>query len=280
MPPATTSQQAQANLQQYGANMKSPDTALTEAQSATGVSQAQQQVSGLRGAIQNSTNLLERVAPSVMGRTQNSLVTSAQADKQISNEQAPINTQLNKEQTDYTNANQDYNNAEQQAETRANGVISGQQNQLSYLQNVYGNLKSAEDSAAAQQAAAAAAAESRREFDATQALSREQASAALAASKASAPKLVGGNGSSSSGSVSRNSVGGYAFTNASGQPVTMAQYLAASGVGSASQIASTAVQLLSSGSTSDKQIAAAISSGHYTPAQLAQKFPQVFGGSF
>lgn len=277
MPPATTSQQAQQNLQQFGSSMKSPDMALQEAQAATGVNQAQQQVSGLRSAIQNSTNLLDRVAPSVMGRTQNSLVTSAQADRQIGNEQAPINAQLNKEQTDYANANQDYSTAEQRAEARANGVISGQQNQLSYLQSVYGNLKSAEDTAAQQ-------AEARRQFDASQALSREQQSASLAASRASAPKLVGGAGnagpSRASGSMSHNAAGGYAFTNAGGQPVTMAQYLASNGVGSASQIASTAVQLLGQGSASDRKIAAEISSGRYTPAQLAQKFPQVFGGSF
>lgn len=277
MPPATTSQQANQNLQQFAGGMKSPDVALKDAEAATGAPQAQQQVSGLRGAIQNSTSLLERVAPSVMGRTQNSLVTSAQADRQVANEQAPINAQLNKEQTDYTNANADYANAEQQAQTRASGLISGQQNQLSYLQSVYGNLKSAEDTAAQQT-------EQKRQFDASQALSREQQAASLAASRASAPKLVGGTGgtggSTTSGAMSHNASGGYAFTNAAGAPVTMAQYLASNGAGSASQIAATAAQLLSQGSARDKQIAAEIASGKYSPAQLAQIFPQVFGGSF
>lgn len=271
--PATTSQQAQQNLQQFGGNMKSPDVALQDAQAATGVNQAQQQVMGLRGAIQNSTNLLERVAPSVMGRTQNSLVTNAQADRQISNEQAPINTQLNKEQTDYTNANQDYNTAEQRAEARASGVISGQQNQLSYLQNVYGNLKSAEDTAAQQ-------AESKRQFDASQALSRENSAAQLAASRASAPKLVGGTGtggtSGASGSMSHNAVGGYTFSNATGTPITMGKYLELNG-GNPGM----AVQLLSQGSAHDKQIANDIQillQRGTKASQLAAMYPQVFGG--
>ncbi len=275
--PASTSQAAMQNLQSFQQGMKSPDAALQEAQATAGVPQAQQQVSGLRSAIQNSTNLLGQVAPSIMGRTANSLVTSAQADRQISNEQAPINEQLNKEQADYSAANQDYTNAQAAADARANATISGQQNQLGYLQNIYSDLKSSEDTAAQQ-------AEARRQFDASQALSRQQLAAQQAAARSanSSPSLVGGGGggASANGSMSRNNVGGYAFTNSGGQPVTMAQYLASNGAGTAAQIAATAAQLLGQGNAGDKAIAAEISSGRYTPQQLAQRFPQVFGGSF
>jgi len=192
MPPATTSQAAMQNLQGFQSNMKSPDQALQDAQTASGVPQAQQQVSGLRSAIQNSTSLLSQVAPSVMGRTANSLVTSAQADRQIGNEQAPINEQLNKEQTDYTNANQDYTNAEAQAQAKANALIGGQQNQLSYLQNVYNDLYTQEQNSAQQ-------AEARREFDAQQALSQQSLAAQRAA--ATTPHLVGGGGSNNANSA-------------------------------------------------------------------------------
>lgn len=148
--PATTSAQALQNLQGFTSNMQSPEAELQKEESGLGVQADQQQVTGLQGAIQNSTNLLNQVAPSVMGRTANSLVTSAQADHQISNEQAPINTQLNQENQDYNTANSNYTNALGQAQSLATADTQGEQNQQSYLQNIYNNLYSQEQNTAAQ----------------------------------------------------------------------------------------------------------------------------------
>lgn len=83
-----------------------------------------------------------------MGRTGNSLVTSAQANKQISNEQAPVTQQLSTQNTSLGNALQDYSSAEQQAEAQANLALQGQGQQESYLQNVYNALYSREQDAA------------------------------------------------------------------------------------------------------------------------------------
>lgn len=276
MPPAAPAQnsaQALQNLQSYAGSTKSPEQDLQQQQQNLGVTAAQQTVTGLRGAIQNTTNLLSQVAPSVMGRTANSLVTSAQADQQINNEQAPLNTQLNTENQNYTNANSDYTNLQQQAEDLANADQTGQQNQESYLQNIYNNLYTQEQNTAQQ-------AEAKREFDAQQQLAASSAAAGSSNSGLDLSGLSGLLSGGSSGAETRNAVGGYAFTNAQGQPVTMAQYLAGNGYGSASDIAKQAAQLLAQGSTSDKQIAAAINSGKYSPQQLAQLYPQVFGGSF
>src|SRR5258708_9369943 len=112
MPPAaTTSGQALQGMQNFAGSMLTPQAAADQANKQYGVDAAQGQVQGLRGAIQNTTDLLNKVAPSVMGRVGNSLVTDAQANRQITNEQAPLNTQLNTETTDYSNANTDYHAA-------------------------------------------------------------------------------------------------------------------------------------------------------------------------
>lgn len=154
MQPATNSQQAMSNLQAYQQGLQTPDQQLSSEQNTLGVGQAQQQVSGLRQAINNTTNLLNQVAPSVQGRTQNSLVTSAQAGKLISNEEAPIQQNLAKNTSDYNDANQNYTQLEQQAEARANADLSSQNTQMSYLQNIYNDLygKETASQAAATQA--------------------------------------------------------------------------------------------------------------------------------
>lgn len=267
MPPAaTTSAQALSNLQTAQAGQQTPDQLTASTGSALGIPAAQQQVSGLRGAINNTTQLLSQVAPSVMGRTQNSLVTSAQADAQIANGQAPLNDQLNKENTDYSGASSDLTNLLGQQNTEVGNDLSNQQNQLSYLQGIYSDLSASEQQKVANEQAEEQLSASR---------------AAAASSGASSPVLAGGASSSSQyGASSRNAAGGYSFTGPGGVPITMAQYLAGNGYQSATQIAQAAAQMLSQGTASDKAVAAAISSGKYTPAQLAQQYPQVFGGSF
>jgi hypothetical protein len=269
MPPAaTTSAQALSNLQTAQAGQKSPDQLYQQESSALGIPGAQQQVSGLRGAINNTTSLLSQVAPSVMGRTANSLVTSAQANAQIANGQAPLNTQLNQEQQAYSGANADLTNLTNEAGTLTGNAVTGQQNQLSYLQGIYSDLASSEQQAKAN------------------ALAQEQ----LAASKASGGigGLVGGGTGTTAPTTTptapgggftatKNSVGGYSFSSAAGQPATMAQYLAGQRL-SGTGLLQRAAAMLSQGSQGDRGIANAISSGRYTPAQLEQLYPQVFGG--
>lgn len=264
MPPATTSQSALQNLQTAGASAKTPDQVYQDTSSSLGVPAAQQQVSGLRGAINNTTQLLSQVAPSVMGRTANSLVTSAQANRQISNEQAPLNDQLNKENTDYAGASSDLGNLMDQVNTRTGNTITGQQNQLSYLQGIYSDLSASEQQKIANDQA---------QQQITDA--RNNAAASRAAS-AGGISLAGGSGGGVQGSVTRDPSGGYAFKTATGVPITMGQYLDANGGGYQQ-----ALQMLQAGSANDKQIATqiqALVSKGATPQQLAAKYPQVFGG--
>lgn len=173
-PAATTSAQAMKNLQDYTTSTVNPTQALDSAYSKFGVEGARQQVQGLRGAITNTTNLLDQVMPSVMGRTGNSLVTSAQANRIVQNESQPLYNELGKEQTGYANANSDLQDVEGRAQNEANAVMTGQQNQMSYLQNIYKNLYDQEQATAAQKAQEAALAEQKRQFDAQMAESQRQ----------------------------------------------------------------------------------------------------------
>lgn len=160
---ATGSQAAMKQLQDYMAGQQKPLDILTGRQQALGVPQAQQQVSGLRQAITNTTNILNQIAPSVQGRTMNSLVTSAQANRQIQNESAPVQAQLAGLGQQYGQAQGDYQNLLAQAQGEAGIAIEGQQTDLDNLQRMYQNTVGQEQ-----------AQEDQRRFNVQQATEREQ----------------------------------------------------------------------------------------------------------
>ncbi len=263
-PTATTSGQAQQNLQSYTGGMQSPDQAMSAANAQFGVSQAQQTAQGLRSSLQNTNQVLQQVAPGVMGRTANSLVTSAQANRQIQNESAPIQTQLADLGQQEQNADSSYRDALSQAQNAANANLGFQGQHQSYLQSVYNDLYAKEN-------ADRAFAEQQREAN------MQSSAAANSGGSVASPSL--GTSTATPSGMSRNAAGGYSFTNQQGQPITMGQYLYQQGMRDPLQIAHTAASFLSQGTASDKAIAAQINKGMGT-AQLAQAFPQVFGGSY
>lgn len=149
----TTSSDALTQLQQFQGSAQKPEDILSGSRAALGVNSAQDTVTGLRGAIQNTTKLLNQVAPSVMGRTGNSLVTAAQANRIIQNEQQPISANLTQETGDLGNATQDLGRLSDQALQEANLKIGGQNDKTSYLQNIYNTLyKKEQDAETAKQA--------------------------------------------------------------------------------------------------------------------------------
>lgn len=169
------SQEALAQLQQQQAGAKSAADILGNQRQQLGVNAAQDTVTGLRGAITNTTKLLNQVAPSVMGRTANSLVTNAQATRQIANEQQPIAQQLGQTTQDYNTALSDYDRTAQRASEAANLEYGDQQNKLSYLQNLYNTLFEREETARQAQAQEAARQEQVRQFNEQLALERRKA---------------------------------------------------------------------------------------------------------
>lgn len=170
------SQAALAQLQQTQSTAQDPNTILSGQRQQLGVDAAQDTVTGLRGAINNTTKLLKQVAPSVMGRTANSLVTNAQATRQIGNEQAPLNENLSEENTNLGNATQDFNTLNDKAQQAATGIYQGQQDKLSYAQNLYNTLYQKEKDAQAAQQAEADRQENIRQFNASLAASKAKGS--------------------------------------------------------------------------------------------------------
>lgn len=173
--------------------VQNPFDLLQARESALGIPAAQTEVSGLRQAVTNTTNLLNKIAPSVEGRTADSLVNEAQANKMIQNEQAPVQAnltslgqQVNDSQSALTNllaqANneatmqgqgqeQAFNNANvvQQAQAAAQAAQQAQANfMLQQAQAAEQFQQNLALQVAAQQITKDAAAEQTREFNATQ----------------------------------------------------------------------------------------------------------------
>lgn len=281
MPPAapaapTTSAQAMQNLSGYQASMKTPDQASADANTAAGVSGAQTAATGLQGAVARTTALLNNVAPSVMGRTANSLVTDAQATRQIGNESAPIQADLTKNTNDYNTAETNLHDAQTEADAKAANTLSAQNGQMSYLQNLYNNLYTQEQDKAKSDQSAAVLAEQAREFNATPHGSTSSGGLDLSGLSS----LLGGNsggGSQPTGTLGRNAAGGYSVTDANGKPITLGQYYDANGGG-----VNDVLKALASGSASDKvtaqKIQQGIASGMYNSDSLARLYPQIFGG--
>lgn len=194
----TTSSQALSNLQSFQSGMQKPEDILNSQEQQLGVPQATQQVQGLRQAIQNTTSVLNNVAPSVYGRTQNSLETNAQANANIANEQAPVSANLSKENTDYGNQESDLQNLLGRAGTLAGLQTQGQDSQLSYLQNIYNDLFGSEQAKQASDLEQQKLAEQAREAN----LSASSSASSASGNNAYLASLLGGSSGSTNSSTS------------------------------------------------------------------------------
>jgi hypothetical protein len=219
-----TSAQALSNLQQTQAQSQDPNSILSGQRQQLGVNAAQDTVTGLRGAINNTTQLLKQVAPSVMGRTGNSLVTNAQATKQISNEQAPISQNLTEQNTQYGQASQDLSELQQRAQEAASGIYQGQQDKLSYAQNLYNTLYKQEQDAQTARQADADRQESIRQFN--EGLALQKAAAKASGSSFNLPGATASGGAQ----MQQRSGGGFNFQSSGGQGISAAAYSQAKGV--------------------------------------------------
>lgn len=216
---ANTSQEALADLQATQAAAQNPNDILSAQRQQFGVGDAQNTLTGLRGAVDSTTKLLKSVAPSVMGRTASSLVTNAQAGKQIQNEQAPINQSLSEQGEAYNRGNEDLTKKQQQAAEAASGIYQGQQDKMSYLQNIYSNLFQKEQAAEAAKQAEANRQEQIRQFN-------EQlgASNRAAAGSGGGFSLGGLGGNSGSPAMSQRGDKGFNFQGSGGQSISAATY--------------------------------------------------------
>jgi predicted transcriptional regulator len=255
MNPANSAEALTA-VQQAQSQAQDPNAYLSQQRQQLGVNDAQNTVTGLRGAINNTTKLLQQVAPSIMGRTASSLVNAGQAQRQIANEQAPISATLTDQGGQYNEANQSLSRLQDQASQAAAGQYQGQQDKLSYLQNVYNNLYQREQDATTQ-------AEQKRQFDI------QAAQAAKGSGGYDLSSLLGGGSDQYATSTDQN--GGTQFT-LQGKPITAAQYFSGKGGG---------IQDVANFLKQDKNSQQAYNdliSGKFTPAQLQDKYSYIFGG--
>lgn len=231
-------------ISQYDKTPVNSVDALNSAMAQYGVPEMRQQVAGLNTTITNTQNALNNVDPSVTGRTQGSLVTEAQREKQVNNERAPIAQQLTSQQGALGTATNGLSDAEKNAELLATNKVNDYNTGRQALVDQY-NMTTARETAAAQAASDAAKQnEAIREFNVT---ARQNTTKAAAAVNPAAGYKV-----------AQNKMGGLSFTGPNGA-TSMYQYAAALNNGDAQGTYNTIKQLLaSSGDSSDKGAAAGI----------------------
>lgn len=132
-----SSQELLGQLQSFQATRRKPQDILAEQENKLGVSGVRQRQAGLRGAIQNTENLLGAVDPSVTGRTSNSLVTEAQRTKMVANERAPIAEQFTEQSRALEGESANLAELGRQASTAAQLAIGADDQQQNYLQSLY-----------------------------------------------------------------------------------------------------------------------------------------------
>jgi hypothetical protein len=111
-------------LAAYDAKRKSSVDVLNEAMGKYGVPEIRNRVSGLRTTLTNTENALNAVDPSVTGRTQGSLVTEAQRQRQVTNERAPIAEQYGTFSRSLGDAQANLTDQERAAQMLAEGQLN------------------------------------------------------------------------------------------------------------------------------------------------------------
>ncbi len=172
--------------------MQSPEAIYQKTSSSLGVPGAEGEVSGLRQAITNTTNLLNQVAPSVYGRTQNSLETNAQASREIQNEQAPISKTLSEQTAKEGEASTNLNNLLSKVSTLSTLSQQGQAQQLDALQKIYDNLSAKEKAQADAALEQQKLEEQKREADLSASTSKSTAASQQKAAAQAAQQQVAG----------------------------------------------------------------------------------------
>ncbi|MEO5499467.1 MAG: hypothetical protein ABIR46_03135 [Candidatus Saccharimonadales bacterium] len=132
-------------LQDYDSTRKNSVDVLNEAMGKFGVPEIRSRVSGLRTTLSNTENALNAVDPSVTGRTQGSLVTEAQRQRQVSNERAPITEQYGQQSRALGNESANLSDQLGAAQLLASQTVSDYDRGRSALSDRYGLALGAEN---------------------------------------------------------------------------------------------------------------------------------------
>lgn len=166
------------------------DQAMQQANTQYDVGGSQTRLSALKGIVGNLQSSVEAVDPSVTGRTSGTFTTEGQRSALVSKEQAPILTNLNKQQGALTSEQGDLTQKQTLASQMASALLSDDKQKYQRLLDQY-NASTAQD----------AADEQKRQYEANLAEQKRQFDISAAAPKASSK------GGSSSGGSSKVTVG-------------------------------------------------------------------------
>lgn len=229
-------QAAKSALTAFQGSQKSANDILNSAMTQYGVQGAQDTKNNLETTLNNTTKALNAVPDSVTGRTSRSLVTEAQRQAIVNNEQNPIRQALSDQQGEYGIASNNYSDLSGKATALANAELGQQSAKESQLEQNYQDAVSQAAAQLAAQQEAAKEAEQKREFNISSAQSAQKSGGSQA------PQYT----------WSKQAGGGYNVLDSSGKVVKtdLATAVASQG-GNLSNL----VSLLASGSKSDRSAA-------------------------
>lgn len=124
-------------LSDYDSKRRSSVDVLNEAMGKYGVPEIRNRVAGLRTTLTNTENALNAVDPSVTGRTQGSLVTESQRQKQVQNERAPIAEQYGTFSRSLSDTQANLSDQEKAAQLLAQGQLNDYESGRSALAGRY-----------------------------------------------------------------------------------------------------------------------------------------------
>lgn len=117
----------------YDKTAQNPIDIYNQAVTTLGIPDVRTRVSGLRGELMNTENLLKGVDSNVTARTSGSLVTEAQRQRLVNTERQPLTEQLNTVNQDFTMAGEDLKSLLGEATTQTDLTYEGQKNKRSNL---------------------------------------------------------------------------------------------------------------------------------------------------
>lgn len=136
-------------LRSYQTSRRKPQDILAEEETKLGIPSAQQRLTGLRGAISNTENLLRNVDPSVTGRTAGTFTTEAQRQKIVAQERAPISDQFREQSRALEGETANVADLSTRALNAARLGLSEQDAQENSLRTLYASLYQREQDAIA-----------------------------------------------------------------------------------------------------------------------------------
>lgn len=162
-PTLPSSADAYSALQGFDSTRPTATDYISKANSQYNVPQDQQQVSGLQGSINNLTQSLQGVAPSVQGRTSGTFTTAGQQSALINKEQAPIATDISNENSSLGTAQTNQAHDEDLANQMVQALLGQDNTKYQGLLDTYNAASGSEKEQ-----------EAEKEFQASQALEQQK----------------------------------------------------------------------------------------------------------